>query len=216
MSLVGPRLTPPGRPGAGPLTEVHRPCARQAVDVVGAPAYDRKMGQGGQVLRCEGGLIRADIPYFPLREPRGLGISSALGGRPMPPTPICPPRSQSSPHRRLPPRCRTGRRDASLAAAGAAGLYYIACHIGGPILKMKTTLDISEPLLREARKIAAHDGTTLHELVEQGLRKIILDRKTAPSLRLRKTSVKGEGLTPEWRDADGDEIRDFTYKGRGG
>jgi hypothetical protein len=81
---------------------------------------------------------------------------------------------------------------------------------------MKTTLDISEPLLREARKIAAHDGTTLRELVEQGLRKIIADRKTAPPFRLRKASVKGEGLTAEWRNADWDEIRDFTYKGRGG
>jgi ATP-dependent Clp protease adaptor protein ClpS len=40
MSLLGPWLTPPGRPGAGPLTEVHRPCAKQAADVVGAPAYD--------------------------------------------------------------------------------------------------------------------------------------------------------------------------------
>jgi hypothetical protein len=81
---------------------------------------------------------------------------------------------------------------------------------------MKTTLDISEPLLREARIIAARERTTLRELVEQGLRKIISDRKTAPSFRLRKASVKGEGLAPEWRDADWDEIRDFIYKGRGG
>jgi hypothetical protein len=51
---------------------------------------------------------------------------------------------------------------------------------------MKTTLDISEPLLREAREIVARDRTTLRELVEQGLRKIIEERK------------------------------DFTYKGRGG
>ena len=81
---------------------------------------------------------------------------------------------------------------------------------------MKTTLDIFEPLLREARNIAARDRTMLRELVEQGLRKIIADRKTALPFRLRKASVKGEGLTPEWRDADWDEIRDFTYKGRGG
>jgi hypothetical protein len=29
-----------GRGGTSPLTEIHRPCARQAVDVVGTPAYD--------------------------------------------------------------------------------------------------------------------------------------------------------------------------------
>ena len=37
---LGPRPTPRGLRAASPLTEVHRPRARQAVDVVGAPAYD--------------------------------------------------------------------------------------------------------------------------------------------------------------------------------
>ena len=40
MSVRGPRPTPRGLRAASPLTEVHRPRARQAVDVVGAPAYD--------------------------------------------------------------------------------------------------------------------------------------------------------------------------------
>jgi hypothetical protein len=40
LAARGPRLTPPGRAGAGPLTQVHRPCARQAADVVGAPTSD--------------------------------------------------------------------------------------------------------------------------------------------------------------------------------
>jgi hypothetical protein len=35
----GPRSTPCDLRAASPLTEVHRPRARQAVDVVGAPAY---------------------------------------------------------------------------------------------------------------------------------------------------------------------------------
>src|SRR5258708_28103705 len=39
----GPRPTPRGLRAASPLTEVHRPRARQAVDVVGAPAYDPKL-----------------------------------------------------------------------------------------------------------------------------------------------------------------------------
>jgi hypothetical protein len=81
---------------------------------------------------------------------------------------------------------------------------------------MKTTLDISEPLLREARKIATREQTTLRELVEQGLRKIIAERKAAPPFRLRKASFKGDGLDPELRDADWHEIRDLIYKGRGG
>jgi hypothetical protein len=84
------------------------------------------------------------------------------------------------------------------------------------IWNVKTTLDISDPLLREARKIAARDRTTLRALVEQGLRKIIADRKTARPFRLRKASFKGKGLVPELRDADWDTLRDFAYEGRGG
>ena len=41
---------------------------------------------------------------------------------------------------------------------------------------MKTTLDISDPLLDQARKIAARDGETLRALVEQGLRKVVAER----------------------------------------
>jgi hypothetical protein len=40
MTGCGPRPTPRGLRAASPLTEVHRPRGRQAVDVVGAPAYD--------------------------------------------------------------------------------------------------------------------------------------------------------------------------------
>jgi hypothetical protein len=79
---------------------------------------------------------------------------------------------------------------------------------------MKTTIDISEPLLREARKIAAREETTLRELVEQGLRRIIADRKAARSFRLRKASFKGEGLAPELRGADWQQLRDLAYEGR--
>jgi hypothetical protein len=81
---------------------------------------------------------------------------------------------------------------------------------------MKTTLDISDPLLHEARKIAARDHTTLRALVEQGLRKIIADRKSAGSFQLRKASFKGDGLVPELRDADWDTLRDLAYEGHSG
>src|SRR5215218_5709383 len=53
---------------------------------------------------------------------------------------------------------------------------YIATHINGPSdVAMKTTLDISDPLLREARKVAARQGTTLRALVELGLRRILAE-----------------------------------------
>jgi hypothetical protein len=81
---------------------------------------------------------------------------------------------------------------------------------------MKTTLDISDSLLREAQKIAVRDRTTLRALVEQGLRKIIAERKAGCPFRLRKITFKGEGLVPELRDADWDKIRALAYEGRGG
>jgi hypothetical protein len=79
---------------------------------------------------------------------------------------------------------------------------------------MKTTLDISDPLLREARKIASRERTTLRALVEQGLRKIIAERKNARAFRLRKVTFNGQGLVPELRDVDWDKIRDLTYARR--
>lgn len=81
---------------------------------------------------------------------------------------------------------------------------------------MKTTLDISDPLLREARKIATRDRTTLRELVEEGLRKIVAERKAGRSFKLRLVTFKGDGLVPELRDADWEKIRDLAYEGRGG
>jgi len=81
---------------------------------------------------------------------------------------------------------------------------------------MKVTVDISDPLLREVRKIAARDLTTLRALVEQGLRKIMAERKAARRFRLRKVTFKGRGLVSELRDADWDKIRDLAYEGRGG
>jgi putative antitoxin of VapBC-like toxin-antitoxin system len=79
---------------------------------------------------------------------------------------------------------------------------------------MKTTLEISDPLLKEARKLAARENTTLRALVEQGLRQVVAARKEPP-FRLRKASFKGEGLQPEFADAGWDKIRDAIYEGRG-
>jgi hypothetical protein len=84
------------------------------------------------------------------------------------------------------------------------------------LLRVKTTLDISDPLLREVRKIAVREHTTLRALVEQGLRKVIAERKATRPFRLRKVTFKGEGLAPELRWDEWDKIRDLAYEGRGG
>ena len=82
---------------------------------------------------------------------------------------------------------------------------------------MKTTLDISDSLLREARKLAARERTTLRALVEQGLRQVVSAKKRRrPAFRLRKASFRGRGLQPELADAGWDRLRDLAYEGRGG
>lgn len=80
---------------------------------------------------------------------------------------------------------------------------------------MKTTIEISDPLLADAKRLAAREGTTLRDLVEQGLRRVVAEQKTRRRFKLRKASFKGEGLVPELADADWDTIRDLSYEGRG-
>jgi hypothetical protein len=80
---------------------------------------------------------------------------------------------------------------------------------------MKTTLEISDPLLREARKVAAREKTTLRALVEQGLRQVVAEKKKDKPFRLRDASFKGDGLHPDVANLSWDEIRDLIYEGRG-
>lgn len=81
---------------------------------------------------------------------------------------------------------------------------------------MKTTIEIPDALLDEARRLAARQGTTLRALIEQGLRRIIAERKRASVFRLRKATFKGEGLQPHVASASWERIRDIAYEGRGG
>jgi hypothetical protein len=80
---------------------------------------------------------------------------------------------------------------------------------------VKTTIDISDSLLREARKLAEREHTTLRAIIEQGLRKVVSEKKRSPAFRLRKASFKGRGLRTEIRDAPWEELRDLAYRGRG-
>jgi Arc/MetJ family transcription regulator len=81
---------------------------------------------------------------------------------------------------------------------------------------MKTTIEISDSLLDEAKKLAAKEGTTVRAYVEQGLRRILAERKSRGQFRLRKATFKGKGLQPGVRDATWERIRETIYQGRGG
>ena len=75
----------------------------------------------------------------------------------------------------------------------------------------KTTIDLPEELLIEAKTFAAQERTTLRELVEHGLRLVLARKASTERFQLRDGSVDGDGLTPEFEDAGWDAIRDAIY-----
>ena len=80
---------------------------------------------------------------------------------------------------------------------------------------MKTTVEISDPLLREARKLAAREGVTLRIVIERGLHRVITETKQGTPFKLRRASFTGKGLQPDLRHASWERIRDLAYEGRG-
>jgi hypothetical protein len=81
---------------------------------------------------------------------------------------------------------------------------------------MKTTVEIPDQLLDEARRLAGREGTTLRALIEEGLRRIVAERKRTGLFRLRKATFRGEGLQPAVAGSSWDRLRDMAYEGRGG
>jgi hypothetical protein len=80
---------------------------------------------------------------------------------------------------------------------------------------VKTTVDIPEALLDEARKVTAKEGRPVRALIEEGLRKVLSERKRTMAFRLRKGTFKGQGLQPHLAGATWERIRDTAYEGRG-
>jgi hypothetical protein len=78
---------------------------------------------------------------------------------------------------------------------------------------VKTTVEISDSLLSEAKSLAGSRGTTLRQLIEDGLRESLRKtRKRAVRFRLQDGSVDGNGLREplSWPG-----IRQRIYEGRG-
>jgi hypothetical protein len=82
---------------------------------------------------------------------------------------------------------------------------------------MKTTIEIADSLLAEAKQVAAARDTTVRALVEAGLRQVLQEQRArrAP-FELRRASFKGRGLRRELQGAAWERLRDLAYEGRGG
>jgi hypothetical protein len=81
---------------------------------------------------------------------------------------------------------------------------------------MKTTIELSEAALKEARRVAEREGTTLRALIEEGLRRVLAERRARRGgFRLRRVTFKGQGLSPDFEGGGWGATRDAIYGGRG-
>jgi Bacterial antitoxin of type II TA system, VapB len=81
------------------------------------------------------------------------------------------------------------------------------------VAHMKTTVEISDELLDEARKVASRERTTVRALIEAGLRKEVRERRRSKPFRLRRATFRGRGLRPELAGASWEQIRELAYEG---
>jgi hypothetical protein len=80
---------------------------------------------------------------------------------------------------------------------------------------MKTTIEIADGLLEDARRLATRRGVTLRTLVEEGLRHIVKSERRRPAFRLKDSAFTGEGLQPAFEGATWERLRDAAYEGHG-
>lgn len=80
---------------------------------------------------------------------------------------------------------------------------------------MKTTLELSDSILAKAKRLAREQHVTLRSLAEEGLRKVIEERTVRRNRTVSPVTFRGKGLTPEFKGATWQRIRDAAYEGRG-
>ena len=80
---------------------------------------------------------------------------------------------------------------------------------------MKTTVVLSDALLRQAKRVAVRDRTTVKALIEQGLRAALAERTRRKGFTLRKAAFRGDGLVAGRSLQDWASIRDLAYAERG-
>jgi hypothetical protein len=82
---------------------------------------------------------------------------------------------------------------------------------------MKTTIDIADALLSQAKATAAREGVTVRSLVEEGLREVLARRRAKRTrFQLRDASFTGKGLQPGVDLSDWSALSAAIYGERGG
>jgi Bacterial antitoxin of type II TA system, VapB len=83
---------------------------------------------------------------------------------------------------------------------------------------MKTTLDINDALMAEAKALAASERRTLRDVIEVALRCYLQSARAQPTkaFRLKPATFRGKGLQPGLQEGDWASVRDRIYGDRGG
>ena len=80
---------------------------------------------------------------------------------------------------------------------------------------MKTTIELPDTLIEQARRVAQREGATLRALVEEGLQRSLEARRKAARRQLDFPIYGGNGLTDEFQGAPWSRIRDEIYREHG-
>jgi len=80
---------------------------------------------------------------------------------------------------------------------------------------MKTTIEISDSLLAQAKQLAREQKVTLRSIVEEGLVQALKERSQRSAKPVQPVVFGGNGLRPEFRDRSWQAIREAVYEGHG-
>jgi len=83
---------------------------------------------------------------------------------------------------------------------------------------MKTTIELTDSLLIEAKKFAANQHLSLRKIFEMALRRWLESQRPgkATPFRLKKHPFRGQGLQPGLSDGSWEEMRKQIYENHGG
>jgi hypothetical protein len=78
---------------------------------------------------------------------------------------------------------------------------------------VKTTVEISDNLLKRSQRLAKREGTTLRAILEEGLRLALKARQTRRRPEAFRFPTFGEdGLSEEFSEASWETIRETIYR----
>lgn len=80
---------------------------------------------------------------------------------------------------------------------------------------MRTSVDIPDPLFRQAKKAARDRGTTLRQLLLDGLRSVVGGAERSRRHRMKDCSFGTGGLVDGLSWSDAERMQDIVYGDRG-